>query len=290
MPEFHLFLPQMRMSPDTIVERCLAAENAGFDGVAFMDHLAPPMAEGHPMYDAMVTATWVAAHTSRLTVGHLVLCDAFRHPAVLAKQAVSLDHCSQGRFELGIGWGSVPDEIERFGVGTTANRPRFDRLAESVEVIRALWRGEAVHHDGAYHHLDGALQQPVPLEEIPIVIGGSGPRTLALVAEHATWWNCPGYAMRRFDELRSRVGSARVSVQYRVALVPDEGARGEIEALTARRYGTALPDLVVGTVGELVEHHRGLVERGVERIYVWTTDFADPANLARYGEVIAAFA
>ena len=108
-PEFFLYLPQMRMDVGAICERALAAERSGFTGIAFMDHLAPPLAESSPMYEAMTLATWVAACTTDLVVSHLVLCDSFRHPAVLARQAVTLDHASGGRFELALGWGSVAD-------------------------------------------------------------------------------------------------------------------------------------------------------------------------------------
>src|SRR3954454_9840017 len=105
--EFFLFLPPMRMTMDDLVARAAAAEAAGFAGMALMDHLSPPLAAGQPMYEALTTATWLAARTERLVLGHLVLCDGFRHPAVLARQAVTIDHASNGRFELGIGWGSV---------------------------------------------------------------------------------------------------------------------------------------------------------------------------------------
>ena len=117
--QFFLFLPQMRMTMEQLVDRARASEQAGFDGRTGMDHLAPPLAEQHPMYEAFVTNTWVAAHTARIRIGSLVLCDAFRHPAVLAREAVTLDHASLGRFDLGIGWGSWPSELETFGVGTT---------------------------------------------------------------------------------------------------------------------------------------------------------------------------
>src|SRR5690606_24706450 len=108
--EFHLFLPQMRMPFDRIVSAARAAEAAGFDGIAGMDHLVATGAEEHTTYEAMITNTWIAAHTERLKVSSLVLCDAFRHPAVLAQQAVSIDHASGGRFELGIGWGSYAND------------------------------------------------------------------------------------------------------------------------------------------------------------------------------------
>jgi alkanesulfonate monooxygenase SsuD/methylene tetrahydromethanopterin reductase-like flavin-dependent oxidoreductase (luciferase family) len=136
--EFHVFLPQMRMPFDILVERAQVAEQVGFQGIALMDHLAPPQALDQPMYEAMITATWLAAQTERLRIGHLVLCEAFRHPAVLARQAVSIDHASKGRFELGIGWGSVPEELETFGVASTSARERVRRLAETLDVVRAL--------------------------------------------------------------------------------------------------------------------------------------------------------
>src|ERR1035438_5618016 len=115
--EFYLFLPQMRLSMAELVEKAQAAEAARVIGFTGMDHLAPPLAIGQPMYEAMVTTTWIASHTQQLRVGSLVLCDSFRHPAVLAQEAVSIDHASCGRFDLGIGWGRVADELSSFGVG-----------------------------------------------------------------------------------------------------------------------------------------------------------------------------
>ena len=190
-PEFHIFLPQMRMGLDVLVEKARAAETAGFRGIALMDHLAPPMAEDQPMHEAMITAAWLAANTERLVVGHLVLCDSLRHPAVLAKQAVTIDHASGGRFELGIGWGSVPDELDAFGIGDTAPSARARRLAESLEVMTALWSGETVDFEGEFHRVKGGRQQPAPLARIPLLIGGAGRKTLALVARYADWWNLP---------------------------------------------------------------------------------------------------
>ena len=77
--EFWVFLPQMRMTMDQLVDRAQAAEAAGFAGVASMDHLAPPGAEGSPMFEAMITNAWLAGRTEHLHVGSLVLCDSFRH-------------------------------------------------------------------------------------------------------------------------------------------------------------------------------------------------------------------
>src|SRR5205823_98095 len=142
-----------------------------------------------------------------------VLCDAFRLPAVLARQVVSIDHASGGRYELGIGWGSVGDEFAAFGVGPAEPRERVARLRETLEVLRVLWSGEAVDYDGHFHQLRGARQEPLPLAHIPIVIGGTGRMTLALVREFADWWNVDVSSLARLDEMRPHAGDARLSIQ-----------------------------------------------------------------------------
>jgi len=283
--DFHLFLPQMRMSLDQIVERSRAAEQAGFGGVALIDHLSPPGAEHMPMYDAMLTAGWIAAATSTLRVGHLVLCDAFRHPAVLARQAVTLDHASGGRFELGIGWGSVPEEFEVYGVGETAARVRVARLAETLDVLKLLWSGETVDYAGEFHTIRGGIHQPTPLGRIPILIGGAGPKTLRLVADHADWWNCPVYALDDFDRLRGATGAARPSLQEMLAFAP-EGSDAEPIFEQARRRFAAMGGVRTGTGETLREHFGELAERGVERIYAWFSDFATPETLAAFGHEV----
>jgi alkanesulfonate monooxygenase SsuD/methylene tetrahydromethanopterin reductase-like flavin-dependent oxidoreductase (luciferase family) len=284
--EFHLFLPQMRLTPPQLVERARAAEAAGFTGIAGMDHLAPPLAEAQPMYEATVATTWIAAHTERLLVGSLVLCDAFRHPAMLAREAVSLDHVSGGRFELGIGWGSVAHDFDAFGLEPALPRDRARRLRETLEVVRALWSGEVVDHDGEFFQLRGACQQPTPLEHIPIVVGGVGPTALALAAEYADWWNLHVGVLDRMEELRSHVGDARVSIQQMVALVPTEAEREAVTEVTRRRFGGMGP--VIGTAPELVDHFGALEQRGIERVYAWFCDFAAPETLHAFGEGVAA--
>lgn len=287
---FHLFLPQMRMTLDALVDRARAAESAGFEGIALMDHLAPPLAAQHDMWEAMTAATWLLARTRTLVVGHLVLCDPLRHPAVLARQAVTLDHASGGRFELGIGWGSVPDELDTYGVGAAPARDRVARLGESLEVLRALWAGEPVTYDGRFFRLRDAQQRPVPTRPIPIVVGGVGDRTLELVRAHADWWNVPIHALDRLDERKDRIGDARVSAQTMVSLLASEDDREAVAEVVARRFGgSAMGDTgVVGTVDEVADHFRGLRARGVERSYVWFTDFAPTDTVARFGAVIAA--
>jgi alkanesulfonate monooxygenase SsuD/methylene tetrahydromethanopterin reductase-like flavin-dependent oxidoreductase (luciferase family) len=285
--EFWLFLPQMRLTMDQLVERARAAEAAGFAGVAGMDHLTPPLAESQPMFEAMITNTWLASQTESLRVGSLVLCDSFRHPAVLAREAVTLDQASGGRFELGIGWGSVADELGTFGVGSQEAKVRLGRLRESLEIMTALWTGEPLDYEGEHFTLHGAQQVPGPVGHIPIVIGGAGKGTMKLVAEHADWWNVHTHIVDKLDEMRPSAGNARCSLQAQVAFVPAGGAREEIEATARRRFGSTP---IVGSAPELVDYFGSLQERGVERVYAWFCDFAAPDTLAAFGEgVIRAF-
>jgi alkanesulfonate monooxygenase SsuD/methylene tetrahydromethanopterin reductase-like flavin-dependent oxidoreductase (luciferase family) len=288
--EFHLYVPQLRVTMPSLVERAQAAEAAGFTGLALMDHLAPPAAEDQPMLEAMTAATWVAAHTERLIVGHLVLCDAFRHPSVLARQAVTLDHASSGRFELGLGSGSVPAELARYGLGAPSGTDRVARLAETLDVLRGLWSGEPFDYQGRFFSLNSARQLPAPLGRIPLLLGGTGPRTMALVARHADWWNVPIHQLDRVDAVRPQAGAAKLTVQELVTFIPDENRRQEISDLASRRYGRMAGQGggVTGSGDELVAHYRALRDRGVARVYTWFTDFAPPATLAAFGEQVIA--
>ena len=303
-PSFHLFLPQMRMTHDAIVGRALAAEAAGFEGIAFMDHLAPPLALEHDMWEAMSIAGWVLARTTTLQVGHLVLCDPLRHPAVLARQVTTLDHASGGRFEIGIGWGSVPEELEAFGVGSAGvgsagvgsagvgsmqPRERVGRLAESLDIMHRLWTGEVVDYQGEYFTLAGAQQRPTPTRHIPVTVGGVGKRTVEIARAHADWLNVPIHHLDRLDELRDRAGDVRVSTQPMVALLPDEAHRDQVTALVRRRFGAGAMgrNLVIGTVPDCISYFQGMHSRGVERFYVWFADFAPVPTLEHFAEVIA---
>ncbi len=262
---------------DQLVDRARAAEAAGFAGIAGMDHLTPPLAESQPMYEAMITNTWLASQTEELRVGSLVLCDSFRHPAVLAREAVTLDHASGGRFELGIGWGSVATELGTFGIGSQESKVRLSRLRESLEIMKALWTGEALDYEGEHFSLHGAQQVPGPVGHIPIVIGGAG-RGNDAAGRRACRLVERAHAHRRQARRDAAPwqGKARCSLQAQVAFVPAAGQRDEIEATARRRFGSTP---IVGTVPELVDSFGSSTNRGVERVYAWFCDFAAPDTL-----------
>jgi alkanesulfonate monooxygenase SsuD/methylene tetrahydromethanopterin reductase-like flavin-dependent oxidoreductase (luciferase family) len=288
--EFFLFRPQMRTPFEKLVTVAKSAEAAGFIGIAGMDHLLGPGAEDQIVYEAMVTNTWLAAHTTKLKVGSLVMCDAFRNPALLAQQVVSLDHASGGRFELGLGWGSYKNDFTYFGLEPSQPRDRVQRLRETLEVLRLLWSGEVFDFDGEFLNFHSARSATLPLGKIPITIGGAKPRTLALVRDFADWWNLDvryleELAGSAFQELRGQAGRARISIQEMVAYVPHGADRAAITKLAMQRFAYAKP--VIGTGSELIEHFQRRAALGVERTYVWFCDFASAETLAGFGaEVI----
>ena len=289
--EFVLYVPQIKTTFDRLVTTAQAAEAAGFVGMAGMDHIEAPGAVGMPTFETTTVNTWIAARTSRLMVSSLITCDAFRHPAMLAHHAVTLDAASNGRFELGIGWGSWTPDFEKFGVDPDQPRDRVARLGETLEVLKLLWSGEVVDYDGRFHKLRGAQMMPKPIDRIPILIGGSGPKTLALVRQHADWWNLDTrykdkFQGQAFEDLRAQIGTARISVQQKVAYVAPGTVREEVAEKSKRRFGRTAPRL--GSGPELVDYFNELAERGVERVYAWFSDLSPPGLLEAFGEEVIA--
>jgi alkanesulfonate monooxygenase SsuD/methylene tetrahydromethanopterin reductase-like flavin-dependent oxidoreductase (luciferase family) len=283
MAEWYLFLPQVRLSAADIADRARHAEASGFDGIAFIDHLEAPGLPDESIWEAMGIATWVAAKTERLRIGHLVLCDAFRHPAVLAKQAVTLSEASEGRFELGLGAGSWPSEFTRFNVGQQDPRARVEQLGRQLRLLKQYW-GDGDERSGP------APQTPPRSHPIPLVLGGSGPMMMELVREHADWWNLPAHQLDRLPKLAAAAGTARMSIQQMVGFVRSGGDPDTVREVSTRRFGNLGSGLVCGDADELIGHFSGLAAQRVERFYVWFADFAAPESMHEFGEsVIKAF-
>jgi alkanesulfonate monooxygenase SsuD/methylene tetrahydromethanopterin reductase-like flavin-dependent oxidoreductase (luciferase family) len=277
MPEWFLYMSQYRMPIDDFVVRAQAAEAAGFDGVAFFDHLETPGMPSAPVWEAMGIATWVAAKTERIKIGHLVLCDAYRHPAVLAKQAVTLSEASGGRFELGLGSGSMPRELAKFDLLGGDAAHRTERLDQDLSLIKEYWGiGGATER----------TQAPVPTHPIPLVIGGTGPRTLDVVRRHADWWNLPAPLVKKLPEFLPSIGSARPSVQQMVGFARRGSDPREVEETSRRRWGHLGPGLVSGDAERLVEYFTKLSHQGAQRFYVWFADSAQPDAIEEFGETV----
>jgi len=170
------------------------ADEAGFDNVWDFDHLASIGDGGpdRPIFEGWTLQAAMAQATKRVRIGCLVTGNTYRHPVLLAKEAVTVDHLSGGRLEFGIG--AAWAEVEHTMYGIEGLEHRVGRLSESLQIIKSLWTEERTKFDGRYYHLDDAIANPKPVQKPhpPIWIGASGESTLRLVARHADVWNAAG--------------------------------------------------------------------------------------------------
>ncbi|MBO0745617.1 MAG: TIGR03621 family F420-dependent LLM class oxidoreductase [Candidatus Dormibacteraeota bacterium] len=167
-----------------LLETAREAEACGYDTFLIRDHfIAEPFGNQLGPISALAT---VAAITTRLRIGTMVICNDYRHPALLAQEAATLDVLSEGRFELGLGAGFSQPEYEAAGIPFERPGVRIGRLEESIACLKALFReGEATYR-GRYYQLglDG-FPKPVQRPHPPLVLAGALPRMLRLVAREA---------------------------------------------------------------------------------------------------------
>jgi len=199
---------------DTTVEDLRAvwriADDAGFDHVWDFDHLAA-IGEGgpdRPIFEGWTLQAAMAEATKRVRIGCLVTGNTYRNPALLAKEAVTVDHLSAGRLEFGIG--AAWAEIEHQMYGFEGLDHRVGRLSEALRIIRSLWTEERTNFDGRYYRMKDAISNPKPVQKPhpPIWIGASGETTLRLVARYADVWNCAGGNADRIRELSEKLEQA----------------------------------------------------------------------------------
>ncbi|MFP6744602.1 MAG: LLM class flavin-dependent oxidoreductase [Alphaproteobacteria bacterium] len=190
------------LSFDTLVERWQYFEKLGFDSAWDCDHVNQTSNETGPYFEGWTLLAALAARTERIRIGVLVSCNNFRHPGLLAQQAITVDHISNGRLELGIGAGYTEGEHGRFGIPLQSPGDRRRSFHEAVQIIDSLLRNEETTFDGRYYQLDGAYVRPGPVQKPrpPFTFGAHGPRMLRICAEYADTWNSVGTV----DEMRER--------------------------------------------------------------------------------------
>jgi alkanesulfonate monooxygenase SsuD/methylene tetrahydromethanopterin reductase-like flavin-dependent oxidoreductase (luciferase family) len=165
------------------------AEEVGFDSLWTGDNLRNPRDPAIPVHDGPTIIAGWAATTSRIRVGLLIANLVYRAPTVLAKQAVTLDHISGGRFELGIGSGLWPTDHNMAGVPVWPARERSQRLAELVAAVERLLAGDVQESTGPYYQYSDAAMTPAPVQDrLPIIVAANGPKALGVVAAHADAW------------------------------------------------------------------------------------------------------
>jgi F420-dependent oxidoreductase-like protein len=227
------------------------ADALGFDWLLTSDHL---MASGDhepepdaPIFEAwQVAAAW-AALTRRVQIGVMVSGVAFRHPALLAKMSITLDHTSNGRAICGIGAGWFREETETYGIEWPSRRERLDRLEEQAAILRSLFDNARTTFHGRHYRLTDASAEPKPLQpRLPLLIGGGGERrTLRIAARYADVWNGFGSATtiaRKVAMLRrhcNEVGRDPMAITPTVALMLDPAESSNRIAARLAEYSDA---------------------------------------------------
>jgi F420-dependent oxidoreductase-like protein len=233
------------------------AEQLGLDWASVFDHFLPIQTDpSGPCFEGMTVLAALAAHTTRLRVGMIVTGVTYRHPALLANMAATVDHVSGGRLELGLGAAWFELEHDQYGIGFPPIGERMDMLDEAMQVVRGLLTEETTTFEGLHYSLQDARCEPKPLQaRLPLWVGGSGERrTLRIVAEHADGWNTsllPEDEYRHKLEVLARhcsdVGRdpavIRKQVMLRALLGADEAEAADRVRLRAEELGVSEAEL-----------------------------------------------
>ena len=191
-----LDVAQHHLDWDELVARVRFAEDAGFDGAWVFDHFKPLYgAPVGPCLEAYTALAALAARTSRIRLGTLVTGVTYRHPSILAAEAVTVDQVSGGRLELGVGAAWFEDEHEELGIPFPPAAERADRLEEAIAVLRALMTTDGATVEGRHYRLRGATYRPRPVQQPhpPLWVGAGGVRrTIPIAARHADAWHSFG--------------------------------------------------------------------------------------------------
>ena len=208
------------------------ADELGFDSIWLFDHFhTVPVPTDEITFESFTSLSALAALTSRVRLGHIVICTAFRNPALTAKMISTMDSISGGRMDLGIGAGWKRDEWLAYGYGFPETRERLAALGDHLEVITRMLAGNRSDHatfEGRYAHVQDAINVPKPIQQprVPIMVGGNGPNvTWRLAARHADELNLDGMSPTEVQEalpiIRSRCeeierdpDTLRISVHY----------------------------------------------------------------------------
>ena len=260
------------------------AEQLGLDWASVFDHFMPirPADPTGPCFEGPTLLAAMAAHTSRLRLGIIVTGVTYRHPAVGANIAATIDHISGGRVEWGVGGAWFELEHDQYGIAFPAIGKRLAMMGEAAQIMKSLWTNERTTFDGKHYQLKDAMCEPKPLQRprIPLWIGGSGERvTMRHVAKEADGWNTFLSSLDEFDHklevLRGHcadvgrdVSEIRIQTVMQIVLGADE--REAEEQLRRRAEAMAIPldrlreaGLRPFTPDQLTEHLRPYVERGV---------------------------
>ena len=266
----------------------VGAEAAGLDSVWVFDHLlfrSDGKTEG--IHECWTLLSAVADATDRVELGTIVMCTAFRNPALLAKMAATLDHISSGRLILGIGCGWHDPEYEAFGYPTDHKVSRFE---ESLEVISGLIRDGRADLEGQFVTARDAVLVPPARRDLPILIAAKRPRMLELTARHADAWNMAWFGLpdERLATLRADLHAACERVGRDPATLTDTVGMVVQYPESVWPAFELSPRAISGSRSDIADGLAAHAAAGADHLIV-VLEPCTPATLAEFGEAVALF-
>lgn len=288
--DFGIRLPSFPPEDDTdanvYYDKTLNALSEHFTTVWLSDHLQKGAS---PFFEGWTRLVYLSAKYTRFKYGHLVLCQSFRNPALLAKMGATLQYLTGGRFILGLGAGWLKEEYDAYGFDFATPGARVEQLAETIEIIRAMWTQSPVTYHGKHYHIDNAYCEPRPDPIPPILVGTNGRRAISVAARLADGWNWD-YAPETFippyrilKEQCEEIGRNPEEVWLTAAgeaHFPEDPADFRVPDLSQ-----ALVEPKLGpTPTDAIEQLRPLVELGVTHFQIY---FEDHRTLERFCAEVA---
>jgi F420-dependent oxidoreductase-like protein len=266
--------PNPTQSFEDVLQIARHAEASGWDGLWYADHFMPDGdVTSAPWPEAWTSLAGLAVSVPRIRLGTLVTGNTYRHPAVLAKMAATVDHLSAGRVVLGLGSGWQENEHRQYGIPYFDTGERLARLDEACQVIKSLYTETKSDFDGKYYQLKEASLEPKPVQKpLPLLIGGGGEKvTLRIAARWADEWNVwgdPGvlrHKMSVLDAHCENVGRDASAIQRSaVALLFLSDDAGFIEKVTSRPSDRT----IAGNVEQVRETIVAYRDAGVDELIV----------------------
>jgi probable F420-dependent oxidoreductase len=249
-----------------------------------------------PLLECWTALTALARDTTRLRLGTSVLCNSYRHPSVLAKMAATLDVISEGRLDLGLGAGWFEREFDAYGIPFPPVRDRVSALAESLQVMRAVWTEPNPTYAGEFYTLNGAVCDPPPVQRPhpPLWIGGEGDRVQRIAARSAQglnvrWWSPQQVTQRRgfLTQACESVGRDPDTLRLSVTLLlaPTDSAEDEAR-IRAEFASIPSSGLITGSPDRCLERIREYQDRGVDHFLFTIPHVVESEHLHTIGRDI----
>lgn len=288
------------------VELAKLAESVGYDHIWVYDHVETvPRREPTHVFEPFTMLSALSQHTTKVKLGQLVTCAAYRNAGHLAKQAACLDVMSKGRLILGIGAGWYEQEYQAYGYRYPSNSERLAILDETIQAIRKLWTEETVTFEGDHVRFEGAYCDPKPLQQLPAIwVGGGGEKkTLRIAAKYAdaTNWQVGLDDFRRKSEILRRhcddEGRPFDSItrthgpDCRI-FDTDAQARAWCEQPGGGNLWGPMPaddylrDNLVGTVEQVAEKTQAYIDAGCREFVLWMRDAPSDETIRRFAEEV----